>query len=245
MHARLSSTFFKILQNLIPQDSCIAIFRSLHYNRPKWRCCGLKLKQNPSGCVIDANSRWGNYAAACMGGAFFLRMVHYFGLVNLRDVSGFEIAFGLVLPLLLSAALILVLKLPGLNIPIVTAGLAAAGAVSYFFTAQMNAGGIISGILQLATAVLLVLACLGYLPRAEYAVIAGFVTLVFRVLVVDLFGFILPLAEFAPAAYVSQCANLFSLAALAMLCPALRQAEAAAAPAGDGLSPADGLMVTE
>ena len=43
----------------------------------------LKLSKTTQ-CSLDAKGKWGSRAAAWMGLSFFLRMVYYFGLKNLR-----------------------------------------------------------------------------------------------------------------------------------------------------------------
>ena len=60
----------------------------------------LKLSKSMT-CRLAAKGKWGEYAAAWMGLSFFLRMVYYFGFMNLKDVPGFEIVFSVVLPLLI------------------------------------------------------------------------------------------------------------------------------------------------
>lgn len=177
-----------------------------------------------SGTVVDIGSKWSAYAAACMGGSFFLRMAYYFGLVNLRDIGGFELFSGLILPCLTAAAFVLALKIPVLNRSAVFLALAAVVSVNYFFTASIGAAGVISGILQFAATVLFGAVCLGVPVRAAYVSLAGLAVLIFRVLFVDLFGFLLPLGEFALIPYVARCADLFSLAALSLLYLTVRTA---------------------
>lgn len=180
-----------------------------------------------SGCEIDRDSKWARYAAAAMGGSFFARMVYYFGLVNLRDIGGGTLFAGLILPVLTAIVFILALKLPRLKHPVLFPVLAALCAVSYFFTAT-GAGAIVSGVLQLAVVGLFVALCLGKLPKPELLPIGGLVMLAVRVLFADLFGFLLPLSEFALIPYVLQCADLFSMMALALFCLTVKAVPAAA-----------------
>ena len=112
----------------------------------------LKLSKSMT-CDLGAGSTWGQRAAAWMGLSFFLRMVYYFGFMNLKDVPTGEIVFSVVLALAISVAFILVLKLKKLNHPIAAAGLGLAFAVNYFLTERMNFGGVVSAILVLAMAV--------------------------------------------------------------------------------------------
>lgn len=181
----------------------------------------LKLSKSMT-CRLAAKGAWGERAAAWMGLSFFLRMVYYFGFMNLKDVPGFEIAFSVVLPLIISVAFILMLKLPQLSHPMAAAGLALAFAVNYFFAERMNFGGVVSGILVLAMAGLILAAVLGYIPERKWLLWAGMAVLGVRVLFVDLFGYFLPLSELRIIAYIPMASNLFGVAAICCLCPALR-----------------------
>ena len=180
----------------------------------------LKLSKTTT-CRLNARGTWGERAAAWMGLSFFLRMVYYFGLKNLNDIPGFEIVFSVVLPLIISVAYILVLKLPKLTHPMVAAGLAVAFAVNYFFTEQMNFGGVLCAILVLAMAGLVPAAVLGYVPERKGLLYAGMAVMAFRVLFVDLFGYLLPLSELKLIAYIPRASNLFGVFSLASLCAAL------------------------
>lgn len=181
----------------------------------------LKFAKNTT-CRLVTKGKWGHCAAAWMGLSFFLRMVYYFGLVNLKDVPGFEIAFSVVLPLAISVAFILMLKLPRLGHPITAAALAVAFAVNYFFTEKMTFGGIFSGVLVLAAAGLILAAVLGYVPQSKWLVWAGIAAVAIRLLLVDVFGYLLPLTELNLVAYIPRAANLCGIAAVAYLCAALR-----------------------
>ena len=181
----------------------------------------LKLSKSMT-CRLAAKGKWGEAAAAWMGLSFFLRMVYYFGLKNLNDVPAFEIVFSVVLPLAVSVAFILMLKLPKLNHPIAAGGLAMAYAVNYFFAEQRNFGGVVSGILVLSMAGLILAAVLGYIPERKWLLWAGMAALAFRALFVDLFGYILPLSQLKLFAYIPKASNLFGVVAIACLCAALR-----------------------
>ena len=76
----------------------------------------MKLKLSKSmTCDLGAAGTWGERAAAWMGLSFFLRMVYYFGFMNLKDVPTGEIVFSVVLALTISVAFILMLKLKKLT----------------------------------------------------------------------------------------------------------------------------------
>ena len=181
----------------------------------------LKFEKNTD-CRVAARGKWGSAAAAWMGLSFFLRMVYYFGLRNLKDVPGFEIIFSVVLALAVSVAFILMLKLPRLNHPMAAAGLAGAFAVDYFLTEQMSFGGIVSALAVLAMAGLIVAAVLGYVPERKWLLWTGLGALGIRVLFVDLFGWVLPLLKLQFAGIIPSASNLCGVLAFASLCAALR-----------------------
>ena len=190
----------------------------------------MKLKlSKATQCKLDMNGIWSQRAAAWMGLSFFLRVVYYFGLKNLNDVPGGELFFSVVLPLIVSVVFILVLKLPKLpmlNYPITAASLSVTVAVNYLFAEQMNFVGVLSGLLILAVAGGILAAVLGYIPERKWLLWASMAALIFRVLFVDLFGYILPLAEINLIAYVPMASNLFSAAAVCCLCAALEMKKA-------------------
>ena len=173
-------------------------------------------------CRLAARGKWGNLAAAWMGLSFFLRMVWYFGLMNFNDLAGGEIALRVVLPLLINVGFILMLKLKALGIPMVAGVMAVVYAVSYFFCETLTFGGVLSGILLLATAGLLLAAVLGYVPERKWLIWATIATAAFRLLFVDLLGYILPLSELKPFAYIPFASNACGLIAICYLSGALR-----------------------
>ena len=181
----------------------------------------LKLSKSMT-CRVAAEGRWGNAAAAWMGLSFFLRMVYYFGLQNMNDVPPFEIGFSVVLPLLISVAFILCLKLEKLNYPIAIAGLGLAFAVNGFLNEPMSVGVVLSAVLVLAMAGLILAAVLGYIPERKWLLWAGMAVLGFRALFVDLFGYILPLGDWQIVAWIPMASNLCGVAALSALCAALK-----------------------
>ena len=181
----------------------------------------LKFEKNMS-CRLAARGKWGNLAAAWMGLSFFLRMVWYFGLMNFNDLAGGEIALRVVLPLLISVGFILMLKLKALGLPMVAGVMAVVYAVSYFFAESMTLAGVFSGILLLATAGLLLAAVLGYVPERKWLIWAAIATAAFRLLFVDLLGYILPLSELKLFAYIPMASNGCALIAICFLTCALR-----------------------
>ena len=181
----------------------------------------LKFEKTMS-CRLAARGKWGNLAAAWMGLSFFLRMVYYFGLRNFNDLEGFEIGFRVVLPLIVSVAFILMLKVRMLGDPRAAGGLACLFAVNYFLAEDMSFGGVVSALLVLVCAVLILLAALGYVPERKWLIWAGLASTLFRVLFVDLFGYILPLTELKLFAYIPMASNLCGVIAVSFLCSSMR-----------------------
>lgn len=173
-------------------------------------------------CRLASRGKWGNLAAAWMGLSFFLRMVWYFGLMNFNDLSGFEIVFRAVIPLLISVAFILMLKLKKFSQPRIAGAMACAYAVSYFFCEKMNLGGALSALLLAATAGMILAAVLGYVPERKWLLLAAAATVAFRLLFVDVLGYILPLAQIRPLAYIPMASNACGLIAICFLCASLR-----------------------
>ena len=113
-------------------------------------------------------------------------------------------------------------ELKKLTHPMAAAGLCVAFAVNYFLTEQMNFGGVVSGILVLAMAGMILAAVLGYIPERKWLLWTGMAVVAFRLLFVDVIGYILPLTELKLIAYIPRASNLFGVFSLASLCAALQ-----------------------
>lgn len=172
-------------------------------------------------CHIRMDSRWANASAVCMGISIFLRTVYYFGLINLEDLNGFDLSMQVVLPMVIAAGYLLMIKVLRINSPILVGGLMVVYAVSYTMIMGKGASAIVGTVLLIATAVLFVVTGMGYLPSRVAVIATGIVTLVFRFVAVDLMMYILPLAAFRPMVYLPEASNLFGIAAISVMCPAL------------------------
>ena len=181
----------------------------------------LKFEKTMS-CRLAARGKWGNLAAAWMGLSFFLRMVYYFGFMNFNDLPGSELAFRVALPLIVSVAFILMLKVKALGDVRIAGGVACAFAVNYFFAENMSFGGVVSALLVLACGALILLAVHGYVPERKWLIWAGLASLLFRVVFVDLFGYILPIGELKLVSYIPMASNVCGVIAMSFLCSALR-----------------------
>ena len=173
-------------------------------------------------CHIRMQSRWASASAVCMGISVFLRTVYYFGLVNLRDLSAFEVAMDVVFPMIIAAGYLVMIKALRLNSPTLFGGLIGLYAVNYLLLMNATAAGVIVGVLLVFTAALFIATGMGYVPSWIPVVSAAAVLVLFRFFVVDLNGYILPLAEFHPVAYLPDASNLFGILAVALMAPALQ-----------------------
>lgn len=173
-------------------------------------------------CHIRMQSRWASASAVCMGISVFIRTVYYFGLINLRDLGGFELAMEVILPMVIAAGYLIMIKGLQLNSPILFGGLIGVYAANYLLLMNTNATGIIGGVLLVITAALFIVTGLGYIPIRIPVVSAAVVLVLFRFFVIDLNGYILPLSEFHPVAYLPEASNLFGFLAVALMAPALR-----------------------
>ena len=188
-------------------------------------------------CHIRMQSRWVSVSAVCMGISVFLRTVYYFGLINLRDLSGFEVAMDVVFPMIIAAGYLVMIKGLQLNSPTLFGGLIGLYAVNYLLLMNATAAGVIVGVLLVASAALFMATGMGYVPTRIPAVAAAAVLVLFRFLVVDLFGYVLPITQFHPVAYLPDASNLFGILAVALMAPALQVAKLAQASA-EGEEPA-------
>ena len=188
-------------------------------------------------CHIRMQSRWVSVSAVCMGISVFLRTVYYFGLINLRDLSGFEVAMDVVFPMIIAAGYLVMIKGLQLNSPTLFGGLIGLYAVNYLLLMNATAAGVIVGVLLVASAALFMATGMGYVPTRIPAVAAAAVLVLFRFLVVDLFGYVLPITQFHPVAYLPDASNLFGILAVALMAPALQVAMLAQASA-EGEEPA-------
>ena len=173
-------------------------------------------------CHIRMDSQWAQLSAVCMGLSIFLRTVYYFGLINLRDLGGFNVTMQVILPMAVAAGYLLMIKALRINSPTLFGGLVALYAANYMLIMDGSGTAIAGAILLVATAALFVGTGMGYIPDRMPLILAGIATFVFRFLVVDLMTYILPLSQFHPISYLPEASNLFGLAAIAAMCPAVQ-----------------------
>lgn len=191
-------------------------------------------------CHIRMQSRWAGASAVCMGISVFIRTVYYFGLINLRDLSGFAVAMEVILPMVVAAGYLIMIKGLQLNSPILFGGLIGLYAANYLTLMNTNVTGIIGGVLLIITAAVFIITGLGYIPNRIWVIASATILALFRFLVIDLFGYILPLNELRPVAYLPEASNLFGFWAVALMAPALQVSLLHSSSASSEVANADG-----
>lgn len=131
------------------------------------------------------NGNWANLCMGSIGISFFLRMLYYFGIVNLQDVGGGELFIQLILPLLVFTIYIILFRVLKWNAPGIYA---IVGSVICLLLMIWNFSSgdilriLLSIIVYLAAAVLLLGTAGGYLPSKTIVSGVFAVILFFRVL---------------------------------------------------------------
>lgn len=173
-------------------------------------------------CHIRMDSKWVHLSAVCMGLSVFIRTVYYFGLINLRDIGGFAVFSRVILPMVLAAGYLIMIKGFRLNAPVLFGGLISVYALNHLILMSKDAGGIISGILLVASAGVFLATGFGYVPDRRPLLICASTLAVFRLVIIDLAGYLLPLSGFDPVSYLPEASNLFGFLTVALLAPALQ-----------------------
>ena len=192
-------------------------------------------------CHIRMDSRWVGASAVCMGISVFIRTVYYFGLINLRDLNGFELAMEVILPMVVAAGYLVMIKGFQLNSPTLFGGLIGLYAANYLMLMNTNVTGIVGGVLLIVTAAVFIITGLGFIPNRIWVVSAAVILALFRTFVIDLSGYILPISELQPVAYLPEASNLFGFWAVALMAPALQvsRLHSASVPAESSEDPGD------
>ena len=173
-------------------------------------------------CHIRLDSSWAGASAVCMGISVFVRTVFYFGLSNLRDLSGYELTVQVVLPMVVAAAYLILIRGLRLNSPVLTGVMMLLFAGNYLLLMDGSAPSVACGVLVVLRAALFLVTGLGLLPTRIPLIVLALVSMVCRLWIIDLNGWILPLSQFHPVEYLSEMSNLFGFLAIGTMCPALR-----------------------
>lgn len=134
---------------------------------------------------MDFGGKWLHAYCLLCGLSFFLRVAYYFMLINPAECPTSEVIFCMILPLLLTAASMVVLKYFKLNAPGIM------GIIGTLMCLSLLVGTFFGGsvirillafVLYLGAGALLFLTVLGFVPTHQFAVLAFFLILLIRVL---------------------------------------------------------------
>lgn len=173
-------------------------------------------------CHTAMDSRWAMLSGIMMGISVFSRIVYYFGLTNLNDLGAMKLVTHVVLPMIVAACFLVVVKVLHRNSPLIIGCAMAACAVSYLLVMDMTATGMVGAFLMILTVALFIVTGMGYVPMRLPLLVMGLAMALYRLLTTDLLVNILPLSKFDPIAYLPEMSNLFSFLAIAAICPVLR-----------------------
>ena len=172
-------------------------------------------------CHIRMDSKWAYLSAVCMGVSVFIRTVYYFGLINLRDLDVFSLIMEVILPMMIAAGYLIMIKGLRLNSPTLFGGLIGVYSLNYLLLMNKDAAGIVGGVLLIVAAGTFIATGLGYVPMRLPVLAAAGILAAFRFFVIDWMGYVLPLSQFNPVAYLPEASNLFGFLAVALMAPAL------------------------
>ncbi len=134
---------------------------------------------------LEFGSQWAAWSGACMGLAFFLRAVYFFGVRTVQTVPAGILIIGMILPMLLEAAWFILLRTVHLNAPGIFGIL---GVVYCLFLGihTFTGGNVLVAILSFLLYVLMAAAFLaivgGFIRQKSIAVAACVLILVLRLI---------------------------------------------------------------
>lgn len=138
---------------------------------------------------MDMKGRWIHFCGVMMSCSFFLRIVYYFGLKNLRDIPGSEIFATMIAGLVLCAGFVVVLNYLRLNAPGIYGILGCAHCLLLIIGnfSGGSVGRIILSVIWYVLCALVLLATIaGYLPGRLLSAGMFFLTALVRLFAYDL-----------------------------------------------------------
>lgn len=167
---------------------------------------------------MDMKGKWARFCGVMMSASFFLRIVYYFGLKNLRDIPGSEIFATMILGLVLCAGFVVVLNYLRLNAPGVYGILGCAHCL-LLIIGNFSSGSVLRIVLSVlfyALCALVLLATIaGYLPGRLLSAGLFFLAVLVRLLAYDL-------GKISLIRWVMEAAILCAILALAAIPLALK-----------------------
>lgn len=179
----------------------------------------MNLKQSVR-CQMQMDSRWIQISVIFMGLSVFLRAVYYLGLTNFQDLNGFQLITQLIVPVVVAAIYLILIKGLNLNSPILLGVLSGLYAIDYLLS--MEKSEMVSAVLLAVNVAAFLAAVFGFLSDTKLVVLFGILSMAYRVIAVDLIGYILPLGEWRIISYIPLLSNMFAVLAIGFLSPALQ-----------------------
>lgn len=138
---------------------------------------------------IDFSGTWSRICAAFMGLSFFLRIVNYFGLLNLHDCGSWEKFIYLIFPMIVCIAFMILFSAIKWNAPGIYAIIGCVFCLLLMIW-NISTGGALRIFLSVLVYVVLSVALLatagGYVPSAIPATLLIFLVLICRILIYSL-----------------------------------------------------------
>lgn len=169
---------------------------------------------------MQMDSHWIQMSVVFMGLCVFLKAVYYLGLTNFQNLSAFQLITKLIIPIAVSAIYLILIKGLNLNSPILLGIMSGLYAVDYLLAMEQNE--IVSAVLLAANAAVFLVTVYGILSDKKALIIVSIVSMVYRVAIVDLHGYIFPLSDWNFIHYIPSLANMFAVLAIGFLSPALQ-----------------------
>lgn len=173
-------------------------------------------------CFFRLNSAWAQCSAVCMGLSVFIRVVCYLGIINFNDLTPYLIVTQLVLPLVLAAGYLIMLRGLRFNSPVLMGFLSMAFSLCYLLITVRTGAAILSAVLMIATAGVLILTGMGIWTTRLPLFLAAAATLLYRVIAVDWMNYLNAPDGFRFLAYLPELSNFFVLASLLSMCFSVR-----------------------
>ena len=172
-------------------------------------------------CHIRMDSKWVYFSAICMGISFFIRTAYYFGLVNLRDLDIISLIAEVILPMIIAAGYLIMIKGLRINSPALFGGLICVYSINYLLLTELNVSGVFGGVLLITVAGIFLATGLGFISVRMPILVAAGILALFRLFVIDIVGYLLPIDQFSLLTYLPESSNLFGLMAVTLMAPAL------------------------
>jgi hypothetical protein len=172
---------------------------------------------------LKLNGDWAERAGFLAGFAFFLRIVYYFGFMNIGEISFWGLLIGLILPMGVWIAFMVLMRGFRLNAPglyaLILCGFCLL-TVLESFTSGMSAHIVLSVLCYPVLGALLIGTTGGYLDSKNYLAIASMVILVLRFLIFDVNTYLL---SFSLISFIPEVSTLCGIGVIFCLAMSLKK----------------------